>query len=110
MLWNNHCNLCCGGTDWNHSSFAQYLLGVISPDVFPAAGILFLLINLVQVYLQHGLLRPVPTAGPGVLLQAGTVSVLDDIGALLGKIVVLVVGVVSSRVVSKILVALKHED
>ena len=50
MLWNNH-NLCCVGTDWNHSSFAQYLLGVISPDVFPAAGILFLLINLVQVYL-----------------------------------------------------------
>ena len=102
--------LCCHlGTDWNHSSFAQYLLGVIPTNILPAAGILFLLIDLVQVYLQHGLLRPVSTPGPGVLLQAGTVTVLDDIGALLGEAVVLVVGVVSSRVVSEILVALKHE-
>ena len=97
------------GTDWNHSSFAQYLLRVISPYVFPVAGILFFLIDLVQVYLQHGLLRPVSTAGPGVLLQAGAVSVLDDVGALLGETVVLVVGVVSSRVVSEILVTLKQE-
>ena len=98
------------GTDWNHSSFAQYLLRVISPYVFPVAGILFFLIDLVQVYLQHGLLRPVATAGPGVLLQPGTVAVLDDVGALLRETVVLVVGIVSSRVVAKVLVALKHED
>ena len=97
-------------TDWNHSSsFAQYLLGVISPNIFPSAGILFLLSHLVQVYLQHGLLRPVATAGPGVLIQAGSVAVLDDVGALLGETAVLLVGVVSCRVVTKILIALKHE-
>ena len=109
MLWNILYNLCCGvRTDWNHSSFAQYLLGVISPNTFPPAGILFLFINLVQVYLQHGLLRPVATAGPGVLLQPGTVAVLDDVGTLLGETIVLVAAVVGGRVVAEILVALKH--
>ena len=101
---------CCLGTDWNHSSFAQDLLGIIPAHCFPSAGVLFLLLHLVQVYLQHGLLRPVATAGPGVLLQPGTVAVLDDVGALLRETVVLVVGIVSSRVVAKVLVALKHED
>ena len=96
------------GIDWNHSSFAQDLLGIIPAHCFPSAGVLFLLLHLVQVYLQHGLHRPVATGGPGVLLQPGTVAVLDDVGALLGEIV-LVAAVVSGRVVAKILVALKYE-
>ena len=96
-------------TDWNHS-FAQDLLGIIPPNIFPSAGVLFFFINLVQVYLKHWLLCSVPTPGPGVLLQPGTVAVLDDVGTLLGETVVLVAGIVSSRVVAKILVALKHEE
>ena len=102
-------NLCCVGLT-NHSSFAQYLLGIIPPNIFPSAGVLFFFINLVQVYLQHWLLCSVATPGPGVLLQPGTVPVLDDVGTLLGETAVLVAGVVGGRVVSEILVALKQQD
>ena len=97
-------------TDWTHSSFAQYLLGIVPPHVFPPAGVLLLLIDLVQVDLQHRLVWPVSAGGPGVLLQPGTVAVLDDVGTLLGETAVLVAGVVGGRVVSEILVALKQQD
>ena len=96
-------------TDWNHS-FAQDLLGIIPPNIFPSAGVLFFFVDLIQVNFQHWLLHSVPTPGPGVLFQPGTVPVLDDVGTLLGETVVLVAGIVSSRVVAKILVALKQQD
>ena len=102
MLWNILLlnNFCIA--DWNHSLFAQYLFGIISPDI------LLLLVDLVQVYLQHWLFLSV-LVGASVLVTSA-VAVLYDIGTLLLRRTVLVTGIVSSRVVSKILVALEKKN